>query len=161
MKTTAASFCIILLGLSGCNAPVAEQRDNPVPLEILVGRWADMSQKRHFIEEWYADGDLLLKGKGFVMADKDTVFIEKLEIKTENGITTYSAKVPGKDHNSAVVFTLTENKNNRLVFENPEHDFPQKIIYDMQTRSTMHVHLEGLENGVFRSSRFIFEKQSE
>lgn len=158
MKTV-ISFCVfIFLLATGCNPPAPKAAENVVPIDILAGKWADLSQSRHFMEEWYVVDENHLRGKGFVMANNDTVFIEMLEIESVDGVLTYSARVPGQNNNATIAFGITENRDNKMVFENPRHDFPQKIIYDMQTRSTMHVYIEGYENGVFRTSRFIFEK---
>jgi hypothetical protein len=57
----------------------------------------------------------------------ETVFEEKLRIVPKEGMVYYVADVP--ENAQPVYFKLTELSEKGFSFENPAHDFPQKIVY--------------------------------
>lgn len=71
------------------------------------------------------DGGLMLGLNRSVREGKKTGF-EFLRIEERNGAVVYLASPGGA---SPTAFELTEAKRNRAVFENPKHDFPQRIVY--------------------------------
>lgn len=136
----------LFLLAQSCNMVTVEDKFDA---ESLLGKWEDRSQEVHFVEEWSEAEDGLV-GKGYVIAAGDTVFIEYLQLREVNGVLTYFAQVSDKGKGQVVPFGLKENKDSTMVFENPQHDFPQRIIYSLENDSMMRVYIEGMENGVFR-----------
>jgi hypothetical protein len=61
-----------------------------------------------------------------------------------------------KDQNAGlpVAFTLTQASENRLVFENPAHDFPQKITYTRITGDSLLAEISGTINSEEKSQQF-------
>jgi len=57
-----------------------------------------------------------------------------------------------------VQFKMTEATSQRIVFENPQHDFPKKITYELTTDSGMQVHLNRHEAGQYTEIDFLFVK---
>ena len=67
--------------------------------------------------------------------------------------------VPVVPHNEgAVYFKMTEQSEDKVIFENPEHDFPQRIIYLRISNDSLHVKIEGLDKGVESNVDFYFRK---
>ncbi len=100
--------------------------------ETLLGCWENVDEKQ--LECWEQKGDTLV-GKGLAIVTKDdgvtdTVQWEALKLYTENGVRKYQSTVRGQ---GPVTFTETEP----WVFENPEHDFPKRLIYDMDKDGRM------------------------
>ena len=146
---------------SAISALVVSCGDSNREMEImdLVGKWEDNSQETTFVEQWTANSDESLSGKGYVMSSKDTVFIEYLSIREVNGVLTYFAQVSDHNDGQVIPFGLKDKKDKRMVFENPDHDFPQRIIYELSTDSTLYVYIEGVENGNFRKRKLSFLKK--
>jgi hypothetical protein len=56
------------------------------------------------------------------------------------------------------VFLLKEASDTSVVFENPEHDFPQRIGYALQQRESLLAWIEGTENGEMRRVEFPYRR---
>ena len=80
-----------------------------------------------------------------------TVAHEFLQIRQErNGDIFYVASPSGEEQ---AVFKLVKFETRELIFENPEHDFPQRIIYRLKGDSLIS-RIEGTITGKQRSSDF-------
>ncbi len=92
----------------------------------LVGTWEGKMGEATFTETWsWLEWEVLI-GEGHAVADGDTIFSEYLRIDKPNDTCTYTARV-GSD--PPVAFALTSSEKNSWIFENPAHDYPQKIGY--------------------------------
>jgi hypothetical protein len=56
------------------------------------------------------------------------------------------------------LFTLVSAGNNRFIFENKEHDFPQKIIYHFASSNLLNASIEGEIKGKMNKKEFRFNK---
>jgi len=57
-----------------------------------------------------------------------------------------------------VVFKLTKNSDNEAVFENLQHDFPQRIIYRRESADALFARVEGSEKGVNKAIDFRYKR---
>lgn len=152
---------IALIAMAGCEAPEPPSAEKlSFPLERLVGKWQDVGRDHTFFEQWKLVGDKHLRGKGYVMASSDTVFIERLEIKTKGDELLYRVGLSNKESDELVEFRLTSETASRIVFENKNHDFPKKIIYEIDDSSTMRVLLTGHEAGQYTEIEFSFIQEA-
>lgn len=58
-----------------------------------------------------------------------------------------------------VAFKLVSNTDGKLIFENPTHDFPQRIVYHPQGDGSLLVHIEGETKGRTRRLDFHYSRQ--
>jgi Domain of unknown function (DUF6265) len=153
-------FYLILLFFWACGGTTPEHHPaSPFELNKLVGRWESVSKKNSQVEEWTKVGENELTGKGYVLDKGDTTFIEYLRLAIENDVLTYFAMVGDQNDRRSIPFKLTENKRMKMTFENPSHDFPQVIVYEMINDTMLTVFVEGNEDGIFRRIKFDFEKK--
>ena len=73
--------------------------------------------------------DSVYTGESFVRSGQDTVSFEKLSLVQEGKTLFYIPIVSNQNGGQPVRFHLSEAGDGVLVFENPAHDFPQKITY--------------------------------
>lgn len=128
----------------------------------LVGEWHDVQGdgKTVFHEQWERTDDAFYTGLGFVMSGKDTVFIEHLNIAEHaNGKAFYSARIPSQNAGATVDFELTSAVGDSMVFENKQHDFPQRIVYALQTDGTWHVSVAGPGKDGWRTDHYHFRRR--
>ena len=122
------SIILIFLSLSiGLFGQVKEESLGE--LEWILGIWERQNGKPGMTqhERWWKISDHEFKGIGIRMIDSDTVFVEKLCIKIEDGDVYYIADV---DENPEPVYFKFSNWGEKsFVSENPEHDAPKKIEY--------------------------------
>ena len=94
----------------------------------LAGGWQTPSGGRAQIEEhWTQPAAGTMIGMGRTVAGGRTVEFEYLRLEERGGDIFYvahpKARYPGTD------FKLTSVTSQEAVFENPQHDFPKRIIY--------------------------------
>ncbi len=150
----------VALGWFGCkNTELPPVDALAFPLERLQGKWQDMNRDNAFFEEWAVVGDKHLEGRGYVMASGDTVFIEQLEIVAQDSALLYRVGLNGSRTRDLVEFRMTSATPREIVFENPKHDFPKKISYELQPDSGINVYLSGHEAGQFSEINFSFVRR--
>ena len=123
-------FCfVVVTHLAGAQSASVKS------LDWLVGTWERTNNKPGYmtIEHWKWDGEESLAGSGVLLKGTDTVFVEKLKIVVSNGVLNYVADVP--ENKSLVYFPFTAQGKTSFACENPRHDFPKKITYDLTDRS--------------------------
>ena len=120
--------------------------------EWLEGTWERLHMKpgRSGYELWSRTSDSEWKGTGVTLIGSDTTFIEKLKIINRDGQFFYVADVP--ENKGSVYFAITTLTRNSFVCENPEHDFPKKIMYSLE-ENEMKATISG--NGKSIEYRFI------
>lgn len=111
---------------------VTPGNSNVNQLTWLVGTWKRTNTKagQSGFESWYKISPTELRGQGVTMRGSDTLFVEKIRIISKDKDLFYVADVP--ENQKPVYFRLTELKENGFTCENPEHDFPKKITYNLQ-----------------------------
>ena len=98
----------------------------------LIGTWhrTDSKPGRSGHERWEKTTASELKGFGVNLKGTDTAFVEKLLIVIKDDQLYYVGDVP--ENQKPVYFKLTEITESGFVCENPEHDFPKKISYQLE-----------------------------
>lgn len=135
-----------------------ETVESSFEFDRLCGKWMDVNKDNAFNEEWSRENDKLIVGKGYVLSENDTVFIEKLSIEIDENSVVYAAEVSNQNKDMKVPFAAVKQTKNKVVFENVQHDFPQRIIYNLKSDKELRVAIEGYENGVYRKLKFDFLK---
>jgi len=145
------AFLFPLINLS--NSQIHKSLDN---LTWIVDKWVSTDGETISYEEWKIINDTLWEGSSKTFKDGKIIFEEKLKLISENGSIFYVADVA---HNPApVYFKLTSADSNTAVFENPEHDFPQKITYKLE-EGNLHAFIEGPgKKGEWKKVDFYFSK---
>ena len=121
----------------------------------MCGNWLTIADSNGFFSEKWIIEEEVMHGQGFYIKEKDTLFKEKLKIKKVEGKLTYTATLPdGSETN----FVLKSKKDNYWRFENPEHDFPKIIEYQLSNKKCK-IFLNGIENSKQRCDTLILFKQ--
>jgi uncharacterized protein DUF6265 len=126
-------------------------------LTWLEGKWVGTSQGLKFFEEWQPLKGNLLAGAGWALSDQDTVFFEKVRIEQRGEDLFYIASVDGNDGD--VDFKFTGYKNDSMVFENPKHDFPQRVVYFRNPDGKLYACVDGKDKGTFTRIEFSYQKE--
>ena len=113
-------------------------------LAWLAGSWTGASQGIEMEEHWTAP-----KGNSMVGLHRDvgkgrTLVFEFLRIEQRGDQIVYLSMPNGRS--PATPFPLKEMSGTRVVFENPTHDFPQRIIY-WKDGNDLRARIEGSQNG--------------
>jgi hypothetical protein len=107
-------------------------------------------------EIWLAPKGGMLLGLHRDVVPGQRAFFEFLRIVESGDGIVYEASPGGRP---ATAFTLTSLDGERAVFENPAHDFPQRIIY-MRQGDDLRARVEGMQNGRARSEEWAWRRRS-
>lgn len=88
-------------------------------------------------------------GVGRVVVGGKTKEYEHLRIADEGGQIVYHATPSGQ---APAAFKLVEGTEKKLVFEDPTHDFPQRVIYERVDEDHLAARIEGMKQGKAASS---------
>jgi len=117
----------------------------------MVGSWAGTHGNVEMEEHWIAPKAGLMLGLHRDVFASGRAFFEFLRIEAGDDGVTYWASPRGGE---ATPFRLTESSDGRVVFENPEHDWPQRIVYWREGDHTLAARAEGEQNGEFRAAEW-------
>lgn len=131
---------VFIAHLALCLAPQQDEKVSVKDFAWLAGVWTGKTSDGDFEEHWTTPvGDRMI-GMGRCVNGDQTVFTEFLILcETKSGIY-YCAQVGDQP---AVAFKLTKWKDGEAVFENPKHDFPQKITYKKEKDGSVTARIEG------------------
>jgi hypothetical protein len=100
------------------------------PFTWLTGTWEMPGKQGGFrLEEWNQLDSQTLSGRGLKVVGTDTMVLETIRILAEGDAIWYIPTVPDQNNAEAIPFKLVRSGNYEFVFENPTHDFPQRIVY--------------------------------
>ena len=110
---------LLLLLLS----PVVAQVQFP---DFLSGTWKVEGRDRY--EHWDRLNEQSLRGLSYTVNENNMAVSEYLEIEQNGYEISYRATVLHQNEGKSVAFKLVRS-DSIFLFENPDHDFPKKIIY--------------------------------
>jgi len=122
----------------------------------LPGVWEGLQGDGVYHEEWSSVDGSSLHGRAYLIRKGEITNQEKLSIIIDHSEIFYVAEV---SHNSGPVkFRLTSGSDDVFIFENPEHDFPQKITYDLSNSDHLLAIIEAVKNGKTKRIEFRLQK---
>ena len=141
----------------------AEKKNNLNGLHRLLGDWESTSGTYSYYENWKPAGDSILEGKAKMVNKAGKIILREL-LKIEK-IGTHIVYIAAVNNNQPVLFTLikTTVKDQKIqwVFENKEHDFPQRIIYLLESDNSLFARVEGLRDGKEVKEEFRLTKKGD
>jgi hypothetical protein len=153
IKTTTMKihFCTLalltLITFSSC-----KKESNQEPHEIdkadwLIGNWENKSAFGNLSENWEKLNDSTFTGTSYFIKGNDTLHSESVVLIQIGNNLIYSPNVKGQNNDLPVPFKLTSGTATQLIFENPKHDFPQKITYKKITADSIVAEISGMQQG--------------
>lgn len=128
--------------------------------EWLIGNWEKKDSLGTLTESWQNLDDSTFVGQSFYITTKnDTVHRETIELMQKGDFLLYSATVQGENNGLPTPFQMTESTDSLLVFENPKHDYPQKIRYQLNEDKSFIATVSGIQKGKESSESFLMQKK--
>lgn len=122
----------------------------------LIGQWEGIQGPGVYHEEWEKVNDNEFNGKAYLIKKGEISNPEKLKLHSDERGIYYTADV---SHNpKPVSFELTSQNETTFVFENPQHDFPQKITYEKKENDLLLASIEATNNGKTKKIEFNLKK---
>ena len=117
---------------------------------MFVGKWKMDSDNSEMYEEWKFVNDTELTATSYNVKNGESFISENIYLKKLTDYWTYIA-IP--KNQQPTLFTLIEYTDTRFVFENKEHDFPQRVNHGKLTAL-----IEGEINSEFKRREFHFTR---
>ena len=150
-KTTIAAG--LLVALASCGENTTKESETATEhsakeyrlekLQWILGEWQMESPDGVFVEKW----------------QKETLFSEKLRLEQRGNELWYIPTIASQNNGQPVLFKEKTIADNSVIFENPEHDFPQRIIYEKPSDTTLTARIEGKQNGKDAKEEYSFHKK--
>jgi hypothetical protein len=135
----------------------AQPREQPLAaLAWLAGCWASVNGEAGSGEQWMPPAGGTMFGVGRTVKRGATVEHEFLQIQlNREGTLVYIASPSGQ---RPTTFTATSVSESSVTFENPQHDFPQRVIYRLIDGDRLAARIEGVQEGAPRSVDFPLQR---
>ncbi|MEW6209595.1 MAG: DUF6265 family protein [Acidobacteriota bacterium] len=121
-----------------------ERKPSMNDLAWLAGCWEGRSSKGVREEYWTKAAGGSIFGIGRAIRDGKTVEFEFMRIHEERGEIRLTARPSNQPEAS---FKLVRANVDEAIFENPQHDFPQRVIYRRQADGSLLARIEGEREG--------------
>ncbi|HUR66452.1 MAG TPA: DUF6265 family protein [Chitinophagaceae bacterium] len=155
MKKILTPFLLFLLFAAFISKPA----DNMKPFTWLRGTWTMKMKKGIITEYWYTKNDSTLQGESkMVSLTGQSNPLENLRIMYESGNYFYISKVIGQNNGQEVKFRITSYDGDEFIAENPEHDFPKRITYQLVNRDSLHAFIDGGPSMTDKRSDFYYSR---
>lgn len=155
LSTACAGLCLLLIS-SAQDAKQAPAHSFDVQnLAWLEGTWEIKDGEKVTEESWFPLKGSTMMGVSHTYDSKRTHFFEFLRIMVKRDLISYIPQ-PGGD--PPVPFLMKELDHTVAVFENPEHDHPQRIVYE-RTDNGMTATISLLDGT--RAKSFVFTRKAE
>jgi hypothetical protein len=143
---------MLFSGLASAQEQMASVND----FAWLAGCWERSGKGREVVEQWMKPGGDLMLGMSRTVANGKASEFEFLQIRQkENGEIFYVAIPSGQKE---TWFKLVKYGGNQAVFENLEHDFPQRIIYRLEKDGSLAARIEGTVQGQLKGTNFPYRR---
>jgi hypothetical protein len=126
----------------------------------MLGDWEGRTPASLLVESWSRSTDSSFAGVSYVISNNDTVSFERVVIEQRGQELLYIPTVRGQNNGLAVEFKASLQTDEMVLFENPQHDFPQKISYRLVKVDSMVAEISGTKNGKSRTSLFSYRRKS-
>jgi Domain of unknown function (DUF6265) len=117
-------------------------------LSWLEGCWQGTVNQRDFREQWSPLRGGMLVGVGHTVTQGKTQSYEHLRLEARGDGVYYVATPSGQREAAFKLASIAaDDKDALFIFSNPEHDFPQRIIYRRGSEGWLYATIEGKLKG--------------
>jgi hypothetical protein len=147
---TLLSVSFLLAAQSAAREPLAVER-----VGWLQGCWRSTQGEATIEEQWMAPRGGSMLGMGRTVRGGKTVEYELVLIAERSGGLAYEAHPSGQPSATFLAMTASETS---VVFENPQHDFPQRVGYRRDGADGLQAWIEGQAGGKSRRVDFSYRR---
>lgn len=125
----------------------------------FLGEWQSQSSYGNFSEKWEKLSDSTMMGATYIVKDKDTIFEENIVLEQRNDSLFYNVLFKENNQEKSTIFYLSKSTTKELIFENPKHDFPTKIVYNLINPDSILASIHGKQKGIDKTEFFPMSKK--
>jgi hypothetical protein len=145
---------ILAATLTASSAVVADASGNIDRIAWLQGCWQSVAGDRTIEEQWTTPRGESMLGIGRTVSGDTLVEYEFVVVRERGERLVYIAHPSGQP---SAEFLSTTASPTEVVFENAEHDFPQRVGYQRQG-TALDAWIDGTKNGQTRRINFHYQR---
>ena len=148
MANRALMAVVLIVAVTAAFEVSAQEEENQIArLDWLGGCWEQTSPHGTRQEQWMAPLGKTMVGMSRTVVGGRTIEHEYMRIEERDGALVYIALPSGQREASFKQIELTDSS---VVFEDPAHDFPQRIRYRRRGDGSILAQIEGEQDGTTR-----------
>lgn len=143
--TIVTSIFLALIIFTNCNA-----QTNEYPTHLFLGGFSRATANDTTLESWDYVSETEFAGKTVFISAESSILAETLRLFFLNGKLNYCATILEQDPENPqgeICFELKSYKDLVFTFENKNHDFPKRIIYNFSKYRTITARIEDDNKG--------------
>jgi len=130
-------FCLLGIGLITLSCKKYDALGREIQFEerykasFLEGNWTLTDSMSVMEMQWKEADDSTYTGTClFIHGEKkDTLHREQMEVQQRKNYLIYTTTVQGEKGETPISFQMTQDADSTITFENPDNDYPKKIVY--------------------------------
>ena len=146
---------LLVVGLASVASTAFAQESTIDRVKWLQGCWQTMRGEAIVEDQWMAPRGGTMLGMGRTVRGGKTAEYELVLIKEQGGALAYEAHPSGQPSATFLSKTVTDTS---VVFENPKHDFPQRVGYQRDRADGLQAWIDGEINGKARRVVFAYRR---
>lgn len=157
-----AGIAVLILSCANPDSKNIKNQEKKFSLEQLKwlpGKWVNITDEFEFYETWESAGNTRFTGESYMLIDGDTVFYEVMRLEESNDSVKYIVGVAGQNNGMDVSFGLVSTDDNTFTFSNPQHDYPQAIVYRYVAPDSLYAYIEGEIDGQYHREDFVMVRE--
>jgi hypothetical protein len=145
--------CRVLIGLGALTSFDAVAAEGDITsLAWLAGCWQAEKGEAGSGEHWLPPAGGTMLGVSRTVKNGKTVAFEFVQLRSNaEGKLVFIALPSGQKETTFVASAIGKDS---VTFENPQHDFPQKVIYRLEAGDRLVARIEGMRGGTLRGVDF-------
>lgn len=147
---------VTILVITSCGK--SKEVSKIVGIDWLVGKWENKSDDGNLLEIWRKVNDSLFSGESYFIKEKDTLHSEKIELKQQGEELLYTTIIKGQNNDKPVTFINNIETTKQLVFENPNNEYPRKIVYKPFAKDHLLIEISGIQQEKPSAIRYSMKK---
>ena len=153
-------ICIVSCSKYDSKGNLIKSYDELQKANWLLGEWEKTDSLGTLKEIWTSEDDSTFIGESYyIQNEKDTLHNEQIELMQDGDHLIYAATVEGENNDTAIPFQMTKAEDSLLVFENPKHDYPQKIQYKLMKNGSIVATISGKQRKKISSESYPMTKK--
>lgn len=156
------TFLLLVITVVSCkkSGSDANEKDKIKAAHWLLGKWEYKTPEGNLSETWKKVDDSTYNGQSYFIKAKDTIHFETITLQQKGEELTYTAIIKGQNNDKPVPFKLTQSTEKEMVFENPKHDYPQKITYKNVSKDNLIAIISGIQSGKPAKEQYAMKKSN-
>lgn len=156
MRYKMVGLVLAIFAVASVEHVAAQVKPDVNALSWMSGCWELKKPTSTTVESWGRSTENLLIGTSQTIKGTKSVAFEFLRIMaTDKGLTYFAQPSNAKE---PTAFASTKVTGNEVIFENLQHDFPQRIIYKSDGPDKLNARIEGPMNGSLKGIDFAFTR---